>query len=146
MNWGNGMLWRRPVSSAVAHRRFQNFVVVGRNEAIEGVTHKAEAEMGGSQSPGLLRCDQTRFTVGIVFPEAIRCGFDPTSGSCWSSSHRLALIELLATFGTRAYIKGMSRNRMKWRADVLMQQLLPGVRAQAMPLPRHFCGPAGSLE
>ena len=59
---------------------FQDFVVVGRNEAIEGVADKAEAEMGGSQSPGLLGCDQTRFAVGIVFPEAIRCGFDSTIG------------------------------------------------------------------
>ena len=59
----------------------QNLVVVRRDQTVEGITNKAETEVAGTQSSGLLGGDQLGLTMGVFTPEAISCGFDPTVGT-----------------------------------------------------------------
>ena len=50
---------------------FDQLVVVCRHQPIEGVANEAEAEVAVAQLPGLFRCDESGFAMGVLSPEAV---------------------------------------------------------------------------
>ena len=60
------------------HRRrqrvvFDQLVVIGRHQSIEGVAHEAEAEVAATSLHSLHRVDHRGFAMGTLAPEGI-CG------------------------------------------------------------------------
>ena len=59
---------------------FDHFVVVSRDQPVEGVAYEAEAEMAAPVLAGTAKRDQLRLVIRFVLPELVRGGFCPFGG------------------------------------------------------------------